>query len=210
MSTEIPIARFGQDWRPMLQKAIDQLPDQVDVPYEKTPQGDRDRQFRAVCPAGFTAPIERRMLRSPAAFDRVAGWGGKFPGPIALGATGTAKTRAAWTALRHLFVEQGRPFEWFPVRRLMTTMEKYEEDGATEEFFRVRSLYRVLMVDDVDKINWDFQSQVNLLFAFYDWIYRSQQPCITTTNKDRSWWANKMGEAFARRLFDDAHFEVKF
>jgi hypothetical protein len=33
---------------------------------------------------------------------------------------------------------------------------------------------------------------------------------ITTTNKDRQWWADKMGDAFARRLFDDAHFAVQF
>lgn len=33
---------------------------------------------------------------------------------------------------------------------------------------------------------------------------------ITTTNKDRAWWSEKMGEAFARRLFEGAHFEVVF
>jgi hypothetical protein len=28
--------------------------------------------------------------------------------------------------------------------------------------------------------------------------------------KSRDWWGEKMGDAFARRLFDDAHFAVNF
>ena len=68
----------------------------------------------------------------------------------------------------------------------------------------------MLFVDDIDKINWQFESQVALLWSFYDWIYRTKKPCITTTNQSREWWTEKMGAAFARRLFDDAQRPVRF
>ena len=107
-------------------------------------------------------------------------------------------------------MKENRPFAWFPARRLATELERYEKHDAASEFFRAYSHYKALFVDDIDKINWQFESQKEQLFAFYDWIYRANVPCITTTNKDRVWWADKMGDAFTRRIFEDAHFEIKF
>lgn len=198
------------DWRATFLAARDQLPDQVTVPFERTPEGERLQKYRKVCPPEFVAKLDRSLLPNTDTFDRVALWDGAFPGPCASGATGTGKTRAAWSALSRLYVRENKPFAWFPVRRLVTELGKYEEYNAADEFFRTYDYHPILMVDDADKINWQFESQLQLLFAFYDWIYRTRKPCITTTNKDREWWANKMGEAFARRLFDDAHFAVNF
>ena len=209
MKTEAP--QPVSAWLSTMQHIWQSLPE---IPDAVTPRdyAERERaaEFRSVCPPEFFQPIEQRFLANRQAFDEVAGWSGLYPGPIAAGATGTAKTRAAWAALGRLYVKQGKPFVWFPVRRLIAKMEWYEEARCPEEFFKVVSAYPVVMVDDLEKINWQFQSHSELLFSFYDWVYRNHRPCLTTTNMPRDWWAQKMGEAFARRLFDEAHRPVAF
>lgn len=198
------------DWRAVFLAACDGLPEKVSVPYDLTPEGERAAQFKKVCPEQFHPAIDRARLSNATAFDRVVKWNGVFPGPCLYGKTGTAKTRAAWKLLHELFVKGERTFAWFPVKRLITEFEQYEAKNLGSEFFRQYDFFKVLFVDDVDKINWQWEGQAATLFSFYDWIYRAKKPCITTTNKDRKWWADKMGDAFARRLFDDAHFPVLF
>lgn len=210
MSTEEQTPTPQPDWKAAFMAVYDTLPEKVDLPYSMTPEGERMAKFKKICPQEFLKKIDREKLPKPEAFDSVFNWTGAFPGPCAVGPTNTAKTRATWSVLGRLYVRENKPFAWFPVRRMITELEKFESLNAADEFFRAYSFYRVLMVDDVDKINWQFESHGALLFAFYDWVYRSRIPCITTTNKDRKWWAGKMGDAFTRRLFDDAHFEVKF
>jgi len=198
-------------WRTAFEAAISTLPDEAPpLPYDLTPEGQRWASFKRICPTQFIPKIDRAQLPKPEQFDRVANWDGSFRGPCAFGLTDTAKTRAAWWALRQLYVRENKPFAWFPVKRLTTELSKYEETGHADEFFRQYDHFKILMVDDADKINWDFMSNQESLFAFYDWIYRSKKPCITTTNKTHEWWAKKMGDAFARRLFDDAHYSVEF
>jgi len=210
------VARMNDDipevpaWRAAFEAAIAHLPESVTIPYELTDEGQRLAKFKRVCPPEFCVKIDRAKLNHAAPFDNVAQWDGRFKGPCAVGGTGSGKTRAAWSALGRLYVRENKPFAWFPVKRLMSEIAWYVEHGQTDAFFRGYDMFSVLMVDDVDKINWQFESNQEALFAFYDWIYRSNKPCITTTNQTAKWWANKMGDAFTRRLFDDAHFAVKF
>lgn len=171
---------------------------------------ERLARFRRVCPPEFMQKIDRTQLANAEAFDAVAQWDGRFPGPLAVGRTDTAKTRAAWSALGRLNVDEQRSFAWFPVKRLITEFARYEGKDLADEFWRYYRGFHVLLVDDVDKINWQFESECAALFQFYDWVYRDRRPVITTTNKDRAWWTEKMGDAFARRLFDDAHRTVAF
>ena len=185
------------------------LPD-IEVPYSATDEGKRAAEFKRCCPEQFQVEIDRSQIFSAKAFDRVSAWNGSYPGPLCCGATGTSKTRAVWCALGHLYVRQNKAFTWFPVRRLITSMEWYEKESAAEEFYRNCLAYEIIFVDDVEKLNWQFQSQSELLFSFYDWVYRNKRPCVTTTNLSRKWWTDKMGDAFVRRVFDEAHGEVKF
>ena len=171
---------------------------------------DRLARFKRVCPPEFAGRIDQGLLSNPEAFGRIRDWTGAFPGPIATGPTGRSKTRAAWSVLGRLIVEDGKTLAWFPVKRLLTEFARYENKDAADEFWRFYRNFDVLFVDDLDKINWQFASEMQALFQFFDWIYRDHRPCVTTTNKDRKWWADKMGDAFARRLFDEAHFEVRF
>lgn len=173
-------------------------------------QSERTAKFRRVCPSEFMQRVDPAQLANQAAYERVKSWDGTFPGPVCTGATGASKTRAAWASLYNLNVYQNRSFAWFPVKRLITEFARYESKDLADEFWKFYGNFNVLFVDDADKFNTQFDSEGAAIFAFYDWIYREHRPCITTTNKDRGWWSNLLGEAHTRRLFDDAHFEVRF
>jgi len=173
-------------------------------------KAERERMFAKVCPPEFSNPIKPELLHNHEAFNRVATWDGSFPGPCAFGATDSAKTRAAWAALRPLVVERSKSMMWFPVKKLVAEMARYEANAITEEFFKNCSYYDILFVDDADKFNNQFESEMSAIFSFYDYIYRNRRPCITTTNRSREGWSDVMGEAFTRRMFDDASFAVNF
>lgn len=173
-------------------------------------RAERISRFRKTCPPEFMARVERAQLPNPDAFDLVTNWDGSFPGPLCHGTTGTAKTRAAWGALYRLNIDRQKTVAWFPVKRLITEFIRYETKDLADEFWRYYSGYNMLFVDDLDKFNSQFDSECAAIFSFYDWIYRERRPCITTTNKSREWWSELMGDAFARRLFDEAHNAIQF
>lgn len=211
MTTEdLPKPIAPPDWREQFEAACANLPETVQLPYEYTPEGRRLKEFKRVCPEQFYCKVDRARLPDPDAFDRVAKWDGSFPGPCAYGSADTAKTLAAWCAMGRLYVKQNLPFAWFPAKRLITEMHEADLTGDIGIFFRRYSHFKVLMIDDVEKVNWDFGSTVELLFAFYDWVYRSHVRCITTSNKGPKWWEDKMGEGMVRRLFKDGHYAVHF
>lgn len=201
----------GMEWEDVLKIAHAMLPEEAPpLPYALTPEGQRMADFRKTCPAEFCQHPDKARLPDATAFFAVSQWQGAFPGPLAVGATQMAKTRAAWSALGALYVRGGKSFAWFPVKRLLTEFIKYESKDLADEFYRQYSRFDVLFVDDIDKVNWSFESETSALFQFYDWIYRNHRPCITTTNNTEAWWKKKMGDAFTRRLFQDAHFAVTF
>ena len=207
MTAEKEIQQIA-DFTAELKAAFATLPENPVIPYELTPEGARLAKFKNACPEAFYHAIDRSKLKNAAAFDRVALWDGSFPGPCATGPTSCAKTRAAWSALGRLWVKENLGFSWWPVRKLLTAIE--EANGSLDGLMWKHSASRIFFVDDADKVNWQFESNTEVLFSFYDYIYRKNIPCITTTNKDRAWWADKMGDAFARRMFEDACFTVKF
>lgn len=191
-----------------LLELFDKAPERVEIPYHLTPEGERWAKFKAACDPEFHPKIDYARVKNRHAFDLVANWSGKFPGPCATGPSGTGKTRAAWWALRQLWVKQGIGFSWWPVRKLIQNIE--DCGGSLEGLMYRHQASRIFFVDDADKLNWQYESHAEALFAFYDFVYRQNFPCITTTNKDRQWWVTKMGEAFTRRLMDGACFEVSF
>lgn len=186
------------------------LPDKPVVPYHLTPEGERLARFKRTCDEAFLVEVDFMKIRDRRGYDHVVNWDGKFPGPVLTGATGIGKTFAAWQTLRELYVKKGMPFKWFPARDLVNEMIRYEQNECTADFFRQIDFFRILFVDDIDKINWDFDSSVQMLFSFLDWVYRTKKPCIVTTNRDRAWWKAKCGEALVRRLFDGGFVEVCF
>jgi DNA replication protein DnaC len=198
------------DARNLFKAALENLPAEVAIPYEKTPEGERAAQFKRVCEEKFYCDIDYQKVRDRAALGRVLAWDGQVPGLCLTGATGLGKTFAAWQALRGLYVRHNRAFAWFPARRLVTELERYEKRDCADDFFRAYDFFRILFVDDVDKINWDYESHPQLLFAFMDWAYRHKKPVIITTNRNRAWWKEKAGDALVRRMFDDGIQEIAF
>lgn len=193
-----------------VKREFEALPEHVEMPDHYKPEVERLDRFRIMCPEEFMRPLNRHQLVSPAAFDDVAGWDGNFPGPLAVGPTATAKTRAVWMALRRLYVDQNISFAWFPVRKLIAEMAKAEGDGYPEGFFRQYSHYKIWFVDDIDKINLQFSSQTSALWEFSDHCYRNRKRLIATTNRDREWWDETLGSTLTRRLFVDGCLPVQF
>jgi DNA replication protein DnaC len=176
------------------------------IPHELTPEGQRMTAFRKVWPARFQEKLDRKRLKNPKAFDAVAAWDGRAPGMLAYGPTGHAKTWAVWVALGRLYVRENQTFVFFPIARLLDRIKKLE--GLEPALFDSRGC-RIVFVDDADKFNADFDSERVALFEFYDHMSVTKRPVITTTNQDRKWWEKRMGEAFARRLFEETTV-VKF
>lgn len=181
------------------------------------PQSEEDPDrlvlFERVCPGEFRRPLDRSQLKNPGAFEQVAHWNGRYPGPLGVGLTGTAKTRAAWVALRRLFVcSQVPSFRWYIASDLLQRYADARGSGNQLYFLRGGSgAYAApLFIDDLDKINFAFDSETSNLFAIYDAIYRENIPCLATTNQTKAWWAHKMGAHFTRRLFEGAHQVVQF
>lgn len=191
-----------------LKRSFANLPEHVEIPYERTPEGERLTRFKRGCDERFFVEVDFSLVRDLPIFNRVVKWDGAFPGPCITGPTGVGKTFAAWQALRELYVKQSKSFKRFTVRDLVAEMARYESNECIKDFYWSINFFVIIFVDDLDKINWDFESHAQMLFAFLDWIYRTKKPCIVTTNRDRVWWKAKCGEAFVRRLFDDGFFEV--
>lgn len=204
-----PESEFAKT-RAALLETFAAAPEKVEIPYELTPAGERFARFKNVCDEKFLVTVDPAQIRCRPAYSRMMNWTGTFPGPCCTGPTGIGKTFAAWQSLRKLYVDSNMPFAWFPVRRLVAELERYEKAGHADEFFRTYDFFKILFIDDLDKINWDYESHAQLLFSFLDWVYRKKKPCVVTTNRDRAWWKAKAGDAFVRRLFDDGFKEVEF
>lgn len=196
--------------RDALAATIAQLPETAAIPIAETLEGRRMASFKDICPPEFCQKVRRDLLANPAAFDAVTAWDGSHPGPLCHGTTGTRKTGACWSVLGALYVRRNLAFHWMPVRRLITDIGKAEADNETDGFFRSLSHRKIVFIDDLDKFNPQFQSEPSALFAFYDWAYRTHHPVIATTNQPLAWWEERMGSAFARRLFGDAHRPIQF
>jgi hypothetical protein len=204
-----PLPPFA-DLRAQLEQAFAQLPEKVEMPYDQTAEGIRWAEFKKVCDPRFHVPLDPVRVVNKEAFERVVQWSGTAPGPCIVGQTGTGKTYAAWYALRTLYCRHAIPFAWFPAWKLISEMERDDKNGDLGEFFRRYDFFRVLFVDDIEKINWDFSSCQQYLWSFMDWAYRRRKPVIVTTNRDRKWWETKMREAFVRRMFDEVCVEAQF
>lgn len=206
----------GMEWEEVLAKLAAMPPETAEESavrlQTEAQHARRDRlaAFKRICPPEFSQRLDRGRLPNPAAFDAVAQWQGRFRGILASGKTGCGKTRAAWSALGRLQVEEGRTFAWFPVKRLITEYNRYEGKDLADEFWRYYRNFNALFVDDLDKFNSQFESESSAIFQFYDWAYRENKAVITTTNKPRKWWEKLMGEAFTRRLFDEIHTHIDF
>lgn len=181
-----------------------------EIPSADTPEGRRLASFKRVCPEEFCRKVDRLLLTNPEAFDQVCTWDGTYPGPLCVGPTGTRKTGSAWSTLGRLYVKHNFDFTYMPVRKLIVDTQRAEEGSDTAAYFGFLRQRRIIFVDDLDKFNPNFQSEPSALFSFYDWVYSNHVPVIATTNQTREWWEERMGSAFTRRLFADAHKVVQF
>jgi DNA replication protein DnaC len=171
---------------------------------------ERQSEFDRITSDEFAKPIDRSKVRSIDAFDAVSGWDGKYPGVFAFGQAGTGKTRACWSALRRLYCDEQRSFRWWTGRRLSDDYYGDFRDGDPDAFWHRLRYHRAFFVDDLDKFDLSQERSAGFLFELADRIYRDHLPFLVTSNHSRDWWRKALGEAFIRRMFDEATRPVQF
>ena len=178
------------------------------------------KYFAKCCPEEFRIPISRELLKSPEAFDQVLAWDWSFPGLCCVGGTNSGKTRAVWKSIESFIAAEREEFRTYTAREFTEEYFRHHMEGEPGKFWRnlgwkgegwsgEMMMPKLIFVDDLDKIDMNDRN-CGLMFELYDKIYRDHVPAITTTNQSRAWWTGKMGEAFVRRLMDDAQRELKF
>ena len=170
---------------------------------------DRAQKFHRACPEEFKAEIDQDRLPDAPAFQKIADWSGAYPGPLGYGPTNTAKSRAVWVALKRLCIKEAQTFTWCTAKQMAERYFKWHMDGEPERFWQFFTMTQISFIDDIDKLELNDRNS-GVLFEFYDWAYREHRPVAGTTNRSREWWLEHMGEAFTRRMFDDAHQAIEF
>jgi hypothetical protein len=169
----------------------------------------RHNQWLAKCPAEFQKPIDLSLVRP--AYHTLMKWDGTFPGYCCVGDTNSGKTRACWSVLSAL----SAGFTYYGARDLIDAHWDWHGGMWDKVFGTWRLMHgchhqlHVMLLDDVDKVAMN-PITTELLFNFYDIVYEEQIPCLSTTNRSRQWWKDKMGEAFTRRFLDDGQKELQF
>jgi len=161
---------------------------------------------------GLAEQLDWQKTPMPAATRHVLEWDGTAPGLLLIGETGTGKTRAALACLRKLCVERGMRFKAYTLKRLLTQLAEYEKHGEARGYSGpnpYRPAAELLFVDDIDKLNRQFQSEAASLWDYYNWVYSAGRAVITTTQRSLEQWENLLGRSFARRL-KEAHHVVQF
>jgi hypothetical protein len=160
-------------------------------------------QWLIKCPVEFQKPIDLALVRP--AYHTLMKWDGTFPGYCCVGDTSAGKTRACWRVLENI------PgwFHYYGARDLIDAQWDWHGDMWEKIFTGPACTIPLVFLDDVDKVALNSLT-TELLFTFFDLIYERQIPCLSTTNRDRKWWLDKMGAAFTRRFMDGGLVELKF
>jgi len=180
---------------------------------ERTRRAEREDHWLKLCPRDFAEPVDWAQVANPAAFRKVLDWDGSYPGLLLIGPTGTGKSRSAWQVLKKLCVEKPQFFRFYKLRSLLSELAEFEKNGNSRAYSGPNPYYiasgQIVFIDDIDKANRQFHSQISSLWDYYDWIRSERIPSITTTNISLQRWEQEISPSFARRL-KEAHTLINF
>src|SRR5262245_34902514 len=112
----------------------------------------RECSWERFCPPGYRNTIPEQ-LPNLAKFKQVQEWQYGATGLLLVGPTRRGKTRAAWTLIKRLYLEEGRTLEAFrPMDLKLKVANAWADaEGAEEWILRLRHT-NVLFLDDLDTV----------------------------------------------------------
>lgn len=209
------IAELTAEWR-----AAGLLPEPGAVPCQTESEiEERTRQIRRtqrlarfseLCPAQFRKRIDRSLLPNLSAWDQADGWDGTFPGLwLWSHATGRGKTRMAWRLYGRHHVDRGKSIIKATGQALAEEYFGYHMDGDPRGFYRWLHRGEILVIDDLDKVDYDDRRYGRMIRELFDEIYSHQWPVIVTANEPIEHFGAVLGASAVRRMRESTR-EIAF
>ncbi|MBS0229479.1 MAG: ATP-binding protein [Proteobacteria bacterium] len=210
------IAELTAEWR-----SAGLLPDPATAPPPPTQEeldqrtreivrAQRLARFAEVCPRQFRARIQRELLPNLEAWDKADAWDGTSPGLwLWSHETGRGKTRMAWRHYGRQHVERGRNVIKASGQALAEEYFRYHMDGEPRGFYRWLHHGQVLVLDDLDKVDYEEPRYARMMRELWDEIYAHQWPVLVTANEPISYFRDILGASCVRRM-TEATREVQF
>jgi len=158
-------------------------------------------KFKEQCPAQFRAKIQPELLPKPEAWKEADKWFGTFPGLWLWSAeTGHGKTRMLWRKFGALHVERGRSVFKISGQALAEEYFRYHMEGNPRSFYRWVTMYDVVMIDDLDKIDMSDRRAPRMCRELFDEFYSRKSVVLVTANEPIEYFENTIGGSTSRRM----------
>ena len=115
----------------------------------------------------------------------------------------------AWRQYGRLHVERGRSVIKASGQALAEEYFGYHMEGEPRGFYRWLHHGQVLMLDDLDKVDYGEPRYARMMRELWDEIYAHQWPVIVTANEPISYFETTLGASCARRM-REATREIRF
>jgi len=169
--------------------------------------------FTVLCPKAFNTKIDMEKLPNKTAFEALMQWDGDFPGPLCIGATGTGKTLCAWAVISKLAATAA--YRVYATRP-SDLISKVKSFGISYSFKRHLDRYDFIFMDSLEVFDFRDKESEQIVAEFYDYIYTSMRPCITTCENPLTFLNTKPSEhpvysdPWLTRRIRDSHKVINF
>lgn len=173
-------------------------------------RAQRLARFTELCPAQFRKRIDRTLLPNLEAWDAADTWDGAYPGLwLWSHTTGRGKTRMAWRLYGRHHVDRGRSVIKASGQALAEEYFGYHMDGDPRGFYRWLHHGQILVIDDLDKVDYEDRRYGRMIRELFDEIYARQWPVIVTANEPIDYFTSVLGASAVRRM-REATREIAF
>lgn len=175
-------------------------------------RASRLNAFKSNCPPEFRKPIDRAKIPSLASWDAADAWNGTCPGLwLWSHESGRAKTRMLWRQFGRMHVERGMSILKISGQSLGEEYFRYHMEGEPRAFYRWIMKYDVVMLDDLDKIDFEAGGKrtPRALRELFDGFYENHKPVLVTSNEPIDFFQSRIGLSGARRI-NEVCKEIKF
>ncbi len=190
-------------------KAYDEYMKAYDEHMRLREQRHRERSWERFCPPAYRNTVPEQ-LPNLVKFKQVQEWQYGATGLLLVGPTRRGKTRAAWTLIRRLYLEEGRTLKAFrPMDLKLEVANAWSDaEGAEEWIGRLRHT-DVLFLDDVDTVKFT-EAVEETIYDLFEFRPTHTKPVIVTVNVTGRKLAERMnangrGAKIVERIRESCH-----